>query len=454
MTRPNVLFVIADDHRYESLGSSGSKEVKTPNLDALAKNGVSFNKMYTMSGLTGAVCVPSRAALHTGVNPFRASISKKVEHYHDLMTLNHDLTTFPKTMRDSGYHTHGIGKWHNDKLSFAEGFNSGGKLMFRGMSDHYEVPVHDFDPTGEYPASKLYFEDQFSTDLFCDEAIRFIDDYQEDKPFFLYLALTAPHDPRTAPTEYAEMYNPEDISVPENFLPQFPFDNGASHIRGEKLAPMPRTEEVIQEHIADYYAMITELDDQLGRVQKTLKEKGIDDNTIIIYTADHGLALGQHGLMAKQSMFEHSLHIPFIMNGPGIPQGGTIEKLTLQYDIYPTVCDMVGVTPPDTVEGESLVPLLTDPSHEIRETVFAVYNDVQRMVRDERWKLIRYYKSESNRGGTDRIQLFDLKNDPWEIHDLSTDPAQKKRIKELSIQLENWQKKVEDPLISSVNLLN
>lgn len=440
--------MIADDHRYDALGVSGNDEISTPNLDTLAQNGVSFNKMYTMSGLTGAVCVPSRAALHTGVNPFRASISKKVEDYHNIMTLNPDLTTLPKTMKSSGYHTHGIGKWHNDKHSFAEGFDSGGKLMFRGMSDHYEVPVHDFDPTGKYPEEKMYIEEKFSTDLFCDEAIRFIDEYQEEDPFFLYLALTAPHDPRTAPKEYAEMYEPDKISIPENFLPQFPFDNGAAHIRGEKLAPMPRTEEVIQEHIADYYAMISQLDDQLGRVQKMLKEKGIDDNTIIIYTADHGLAVGQHGLMAKQSMFEHSLHIPFIMNGKGIPKGQTVEKLTSQYDIYPTVCNMVGITPPDTVEGESLVPLLTDPSHEIRETVFAVYNDVQRMVRDERWKLIRYYRSDSPRGGTDRIQLFDLKNDPWEVDDLSNDPSQKKRIEELLLELKKWQEKVEDPLIS------
>ncbi|WP_130859316.1 sulfatase-like hydrolase/transferase [Gracilibacillus phocaeensis] len=447
MSKPNILFIIADDHRYDAIGASGNTEVETPNLDALATNGVAFNKMYTMNGLTGAVCVPSRAALHTGVNPFRASASNKVEDYPNLQVLNPELTSFPKVMRESGYHTHAIGKWHNDKNSFAEGFTSGSKIMFRGMSDHDKVPVHDFDPTGNYPEENCYFEERFSTNLFCEEAIQFIDNYQKEEPFFLYVALTAPHDPRTPPKTYKEMYDPDDITLPENFMGQHPFDIGAINIRGEALASFPRTPKEIRKHIAEYYGMISHLDQQIGKVLQALSNNGLAQDTLIVYTSDHGLAVGQHGLMAKQNMYEHSLHIPFIINGKHIPKGKTVDSLACQYDIFPTICDLAEITPPENIEGQSLVPLLTGQKDYIRRTVFAVYTDVQRMIRDERWKLIKYDRSKQHDAGTTCMQLFDLENDPWEMNDLSNDKSQKQRLEDLLGKLQEWQKQVSDPLV-------
>ena len=451
--KPNILFIIADDHRYDAINCFGNSEVQTPTLDSLAEAGVSFSKTYTMSGLTGAVCVPSRAALHTGVNPFRASVSKQVEDYQNIMTLNPNLKTLPQVLRQNGYHAHAIGKWHNDKQSFAKGFDSGDKLMFQGMSNHRKVPVHDFDPSGEYLA-EAYYENQFSTELFCDQAVNFIENYQNDKPFFLYLALTAPHDPRTAPAKYRDMYYQNQLSLPENFMEQHPFDNGELCIRDEQLAPFPRTPEVVREHLADYYAMITHMDEQIERVLQTLEESGKDQETIIIYTADHGLAVGQHGLMGKQNMYEHSLHIPFIIKGKGIPKEKKVDALTCQYDIFPTLCDLVGLPIPETVEGQSQVPLLIGTSGNHRDSVYAVYGDVQRMVRDERWKLIKYYQSSKKDTGSDRIQLFDLEEDPWEKNDLSDDPLQHERIKQLLRKLTNWQERVGDPLMVPVTTRN
>ncbi len=135
------------------------------------------------------------------------------------------LATLPATLRDAGYHTYTVGKWHNDVQSFAEGFRDGSCLFFGGMSDHWGVPIHDFDPSGVYPPEARQVKEAFSTELFTDAAIRFLDEYQRDDPFFLYLAFTAPHDPRTPPGEYADLYDPDHIPLPDNVLPKHPFDN-------------------------------------------------------------------------------------------------------------------------------------------------------------------------------------------------------------------------------------
>ena len=231
-----------------------------------------------MGSLVGAVCVPSRAAVLTSANLFRSGGNQ----------INPDLAVWPQVMREAGYHTFFSGKWHNDRQTFTNSFDEGAKIFFGGMSDQYKVPVFDFDPTGKYPNDDRYIGEKFSTELFTDAAVQFIENYNETDPFFLYLSFTSPHDPRTAPGEYATMYPPEEIPVPENFVPEHPFDNGEMRIRDEVLAPFPRTPEIVQQHIADYYGMITHMDAEMGRVLSTLKPTGQLNNTIVIYTADHG----------------------------------------------------------------------------------------------------------------------------------------------------------------------
>ena len=429
MSQPNVLFMIADDHRWDAIRGMGDPTVQTPTMDSLMARGTTFHQTHIMGSLVGAVCVPSRAAVLTSANLFRSGGNQ----------INRDLAVWPQVMCEAGYHTFFSGKWHNDRQTFTDSFDDGAKIFFGGMSDQYKVPVFDFDPTGKYPDDARYIGEKFSTELFTDAAVQFIENYSETDPFFLYLSFTSPHDPRTAPGEYATMYSPEDIPVPENFLPEHPFDNGEMRIRDEVLAPFPRTPKIVQQHIADYYGMITHMDAEMGRVLSTLEATGHLDNTIVIYTADHGLAVGQHGLLGKQNLYNHSIHVPSIFAGPGIPEGETVDALTYLYDVFPTVCELTDVACPDTIEGCSLVPLMNGHVERVRPTVFAAYRDIQRTITDGRWKLIRYYVSEETGAGTDCIQFFDLEQDPWETTNLADLPEHADRIRSLAADMQMWQ---------------
>ena len=433
-SRPNVLFMIADDHRWDAIAGMGDPTVKTPTMDSLMERGTNFRQTHIMGSLSGAVCVPSRAAVLTSASLFRSGANQ----------INRDYAVWPQVMRQAGYHTFFSGKWHNDRQTFADSFDDAAKIFFGGMGNQYKVPVFDFDPTGAYPKDARYIGDKFSSTLFTDSAVEFIENYDQTDPFFLYLSFTSPHDPRTPPGEYATMYKPEDVPVPENFLPEHPFDNGEMRIRDEMLAEFPRTPEIVQQHIADYYGMITSQDAEMGRVIQSLEEKGHLDNTIVIYTADHGLAVGQHGLFGKQNLYSHSIRVPSIFAGPGIPEGVTVDALTYLYDVFPTVCDLTDVDCPDTTEGCSLVPLMEGCVDKVRATVFAAYKDIHRAISDGRWKLIRYYVSKETGKGTDCIQFFDLEQDPWETTNLADLPEHADLVRSLAADMEMWQIETDD----------
>ncbi|WP_339321652.1 sulfatase-like hydrolase/transferase [Paenibacillus sp. FSL W8-0194] len=437
MKKPNVVFIISDDHRYEAIRSSGNGVIQTPTLDALSGEGTALEGMHIFGGLTGAVCAPSRACVNTGRPIFRSMVGSDVSVWEHSVNIRPDVPLMPQTFRADGYHTYAVGKWHNDKGSFARSFAGGDKLFFYGMSDHDRVPVQPFDPEGSYPQEREQVCETFSTELFTNAAVDFIREYDRDQPFYLYLAYTAPHDPRTAPEPYAGMYDPETIPLPANFLERHPFDAGDMEVRDEKLARLPRDEAEIRRHIADYYAMITHMDAHIGRVVSALKDKGIYEDTIIVYTADHGLSIGQHGLMGKQNVYDHSIRIPFILRGPGVPQGRRIPALASNIDMFPTLAELCGLRMPAGAGGVSLVPLLGGRER-LRPVVCTAYRDVQRMAKDGRWKLIRYYRSPVTDTGTDRIQLFDLEADPWETNDVSGDPANAPHIRRLAEELQRW----------------
>jgi arylsulfatase A-like enzyme len=476
--RPNVLLMIADDHRYGALRATGDPAVHTPVLDRLIAQGVSLDRNYHFGGLTGGVCVPARACLMAGANPFRALASTNLADSVGIRTIHPAMPTLPEVFRHAGYHTYHVGKWHNDKASFHRSFAGGARIFMGGMSDHYRVPVFDFDPTGEYPPAARYVAGRegdgpahpaqaiHSTELFGRAAVEFLRGYDREEPFFLYVAFTAPHDPRTPPPEYAALYRPEELPLPPNFLPEHPFDNGDLRTRDEALAPWPRTPEVVRRHTADYYGMITHLDAWIGNILRALEEagnvghagaghagrsgRGGSAETIVVYTADHGLAVGQHGLFGKQNLYEHSMRVPCILRGPGVRPSGRVDALTYTPDLYPTLCQLAQVPVPPTVETSSLVPLLaggTRGTGQVRESVCGVYKDVQRMVCDGRWKLIRYYRSQERPGvGVDRVQLFDLDADPWETRDLAGDPDQADRLRRLASTLSDWQRQAADPM--------
>ena len=454
--RRNIIVIVADDHRYESLGCNGNAAVKTPNLDALAARGTRFTGAHCQGSMHPAVCVPSRASLLTGKNIFASSLDPTGRDYEGTaFAIPADLATFPQMLRSEGYHTHAVGKWHNDKASFARSFASGSHLLFGGMSDHDRVPLSPFDPTGAYPKEDIYFESGFSTDMFRDAAEAFLREYRQDNPFCLYLAFTAPHDPRTPPPH--SRMSADEIELPGNYLPIHPFDNGEMLVRDELLEDFPRSPDAIRQHIADYYGMIAHLDDAIGSLMRTLSQTGHSDDTIVVYTADHGLALGQHGLLGKQNLYSHSLRIPLIMAGPGIPLGRQVDDLVWHADTHATIMSMLGYGASPECEGTNQMPAADGREEPKRQTLAAVYRFGQRMIRNERYKLIRYYKSTAHNAyamrdgtatpGSDVVQLFDLRADPLETVNLAALPDMQAVLKELGEELYRWQMSVHDPIL-------
>jgi len=348
---------------------------------------------------------------------------------------------WPEVFAEAGYTVGGMGKWHNDRRSFARAFRRGGPVFFGGMTDQSRVPVYDIDPSGGYQAGKERVERTHSSTLFTDSAIRFVRGHHGPEPFLLYVAYTSPHDPRTAPPPFDTMYDPDRLALPPSFMPEHPFDNGELNVRDELLAPFPRTPEVIRRHIADYYGIISHLDHEIGRLLAALDETGRGRDTIVIFAGDNGLALGRHGLMGKQSVYDHSLRVPLIMAGPGVPPGVRRHGLCYLLDVFPTVCDLTGVASPSTVEGRSLAPTMRSAREGLRPDLFLAYRNLQRSVRGERWKLIEYRVN-----GQSRTQLFDMKADPWEMRDLSDDPRRATEVSQLRRRLGEWQREVGDPM--------
>ncbi len=429
--RLNILFLLTDDQRPDTIHALGNRQIKTPNLDRLAERGFVFRNASIMGAMQGAVCVPSRAMLLSGRSLWRVPEDLK------------DVPIWPEVMRRAGYTTFGTGKWHNGPASHARAFGRGGAIFFGGMSDQARIPVFDFDPAGRYAKKNQRIAEKFSSELFADTAIEFLRGYKGDEPFVLYVAFTAPHDPRTPPKPYADLYDPEKIELPKNFLPEHPFDNGELRVRDELLAPFPRTPEVIRRHIADYYGMISHVDAQIGRILKALEETGHADDTLVFFAGDNGLALGSHGLMGKQNLYDHSQRVPLLVAGPGVLRGRS-DALVYLYDLFPTICELAGLKTPEGVEGKTLVPILRGQQTKVRDFLVGAYRNWQRSIRDERWKLIQYDVK-----GVRTTQLFDLEDDPCETRNLAADPRAAKHLKRLEVLLKMGLREAGDPVLPS-----
>ena len=428
-SKPNVLLIFADDQRADTIAALGNPIIKTPNIDRLVNTGFRFERAYCMGSTQGAVCVPSRAMLNSGRSLFRVTADLE------------GIPTLGETLRQAGYTTFATGKWHNRPASFMRSFERGKNVFFGGMSDHTKVPIVDVE-NGEMTEKR--FGEAFSSTLFADAAVEFLESYDSEKPFYAYLAFTAPHDPRQAPEGYIDMYDPEAVPLPASFAPQHPFFTGWMTGRDEKLAAWPRTEAVVRSQIAEYYGLITHMDHEIGRVLEALEKTGQAENTIVIYAADHGLAIGSHGLLGKQNLYEHSTRAPMIFVGRGIPQGKSSDALVYLFDIFPTISELIEIDSPEGVEGESLAPIWRGAKTGVRDSLYTAYAEVMRAVRDDRWKLIRYPH-------INKSQLFDLSNDPDEMNDLSAGPEQAERLDAMMELLADWQQKVGDktPLTSA-----
>lgn len=470
-TRPNIIVILTDDQRFNTISALGNNEIETPNFDRLVRSGTAFTQAHIMGGSHPAVCMPSRAMLMTGRNLF------SLERQGAVIPAVH--TTMGEHFQKQGYLTCHVGKWHNDKESHHRSFNTGKKIYgfsgasFKTCNAHWHTPVNDFQADGVYGKKGFYHDppiEEFSlpfehtkingrhsTEVLTDGAIEFLTEQidikkkKEKKPFFMYLAHLAPHDPRQYPAELAETYNRKTVSLPENFLTIHPFDNGEMKVRDELLTRSPRFPDDITQEIANYYGIISHLDSQLGRLFNFIDANELNKNTIIILAGDNGLALGQHGLLGKQNVYEHSVRVPLIISGPGIPKNEIREQFCYIHDVFPTLCEIIGAEIPETVESKSLLPIIQEKTNPRKELYFA-YKDVQRSIKGEEYKLIEYvvpnssmYLPKERKGEfITTTQLFNIKEDPLEMNNLAKDPKYLSKVEELRIRLKTTAKELND----------
>jgi arylsulfatase A-like enzyme len=440
--KPNILFIFADDYSYETVGAAGNSEIQTPTLDRLAKQGTTFSHCFNMGSWSGAVCVASRTMLNTGRFVWRA---KKVHGTSEKE--RQSGRWWSEYMKTAGYKTYFTGKWHcraKAELAFDVATHIRGGMPNQTPQGYGRPKADQSDPWSPYdPKFGGFWEGgKHWSEVVGDDAMTFLEDSKkQDKPFFMYVAFNAPHDPRQSPKEYVDRYPLDKVAVPKDFLPLYPHKDkiglGPS-LRDEKLAIFPRTEHAIKVNRQEYYAIITHMDAQINRILKKLDESGQRENTWIFFTADHGLACGHHGLMGKQNMYDHSVRVPFMVAGPGVEKSKTIKGSIYLQDVMATTLDLAGVEKPSHVEFNSLLPMLKGrPSP--YGSIYGGYLNLQRSIRNEDYKLILYPQAKVAR-------LFDLRKDPLEMHDLAAEPDSRPVMRSLFNEMLQQQLMLEDKL--------
>lgn len=439
--RPHIIVTIADDHRYNAIHALGDTSLKTPCLDRLHGQATCYSRAYIPGSTHGAVCAPSRAQLHTGRTLFQTTDNLECD--------NRPLPTLGMLLGEAGYHTAGVGKWHNGDAGFRRSFKQGRAVFHGGMSSHFYVPNINYvpDTTGETISSSAKGH---SVDLFTNGAVAAISDYaqnaEDDQPLFLYVAMTAPHDPRDTYWRYRREFQWQDMPLPEAFRPEPLFDNGELIIRDEYLAQMPRAKEEVQQTAADYAAILMHMDDGIGRIHAAAHAAGLTtENTLFIHTADHGISLGRHGLMGKQSVYDHSMRPPLLVAGPGFEKGVTDDRLCYMQDLFPTLLEAGGVNVPASNRFLSL------KSSEKRRAVGSAYAKLMRMTRNDRYKLIHTHAKQKYQ------ELYDLHEDPNECRNLldgagADDASHQAIVNELNDELTSWRAWAEDPCESFIKV--
>ena len=443
-SKPNVLFIFADDQCFETLHALGCDEIQTPNLDRLVRNGVTFTHTYNQGAWHGAVCVASRTMLNTGRFLW---IARDME-----PTLKQETAAgrfWSQYMKQAGYETYMSGKWHITGIQPPDIFDHV-KDVRPGMPNQtpagYNRPIEgqpdpwkpwDEERGGYWKGGKHWSE------VLGDNAEEFLDNAaKSEKPFFMYLAFNAPHDPRQSPKQYVDKYPLDNVKVPANFIAEYPYKDSigcSAKLRDEALAPFPRTEYAVKVNRQEYYAIITHMDAQVGRILDALEKTGKAGNTYIFFTADNGLANGHHGLMGKQNMYDHSVRVPMIVTGPEVPKNKKISSPVYLQDIMPSALDLAGVQKPPHVQFKSLMPLISGKVERSYDAIYGGYIDLQRMVCAGGYKMIYYPK-------IDKTLLYDLAADPLEMHNLADDLANAGLLKKLRTRLKELQKETQDRL--------
>ncbi len=426
--RPNVLFIMDDQHRYDYLGCAGADFLQTPNLDRLARRGVRFTQCTTNS----PVCAPARIGLATGRQPCHVGA------LDNRAFLPLSTPTYYQRLRDHGYRVGCIGKLDLAKPDHYNGRYGDRPWVYSWGFTHPEEcegKMHagmSAEPRGPY---NYYLQEKGLLEKFCRDyterarkgwnlgaswdsvldtedfedvyigrrAADWIENVPDDFPWHYFVSFVGPHDPFDPPTEYADLYR--EAEVPDPIEDEM--EGKPEWVRSRQGAAEPPG---VQQTRRQYCGAITAIDDQVGRMLDALEKRGMLDNTYIIFTSDHGEMLGDHGLYTKSVAYEPSLRVPLIVSGPGLPEGRTSETPVELIDLNPTACELAGLPEQEGIDARSLVPVLRDEREEHRaETVSAIRNF--RCIRTPRYKLIENY------GGGD--ELYDLEQDPRELHNVA-----------------------------------
>ncbi|MFO1484399.1 MAG: sulfatase [Verrucomicrobiaceae bacterium] len=436
--RPNVLLLMADD-LAATLGCYGYPQAKTPNLDALAKRGVVFNKAYCQF----PHCNPSRSSMLSGLRPNSTRVTNNED---NLYTNIPNVLTLPHHFRSNGYVTARCGKIFHlgvpsglESMDDPQGWDFGtpfkSELPFPPKRESV-VTVKTGKKQGvswqEIPGS----DDQLVDGNFAKTAIEWLGKRDKDKPFFLAVGFHRPHLPLVAPAKYFDLHPFEDITLPdapandEADMP-LPARNGA--VPGYALTATPEQRRAA---IRAYLACVSYVDAQAGRLLDALKQAGLDNNTIIIFTSDHGWHLGEHRLWHKRSLFEESARVPFILAMPGMKTAGQrSDSLIELLDVFPTLCDLTGISAPKQLQGKSLRPFLENAAAEIHDAAFTQARRGPnaefwgRTIRTSRWRCTEWDE------GKNGVELYDHDTDPHEYTNLASDPKHAETLKELRARL-------------------
>ena len=426
--RRNVLFIIADDLNC-SLGCYGRKNVHTPNLDALAATAVRFDRAYVQYPL----CSPSRSSFLTGLDPQSIRVYNNNESFRETRP---DVVTLPQLFRQNGYFTAAFGKvFHRGVLqekSMADPQSwdllMPGKANPRGSQGE----GRDLLPEARVFAYKWIAADG-GDDLQIDaqiaaNSIEFLEDHG-NKPFFLTVGFHRPHLPLQCPRKYFDLYPLESLEIPPGSSDSVPACAIPNNGFGDGIASWSEADR--REFLRGYFACVSFVDAQVGKVLDALQRLHLDENTIVVFLGDHGFHLGEHGWWGKGTLFEESLHAPLIIRVPGAKGNGNASRALVEFvDLYPTLAELGGLAPPEGLAGESLIALLEDPSQPgkivARSTVRRGEEAVGQSIRTDRWRYTEW------NDGALGVELYDFEGDPATGIDRSKDPEYEKTRAELA----------------------
>ena len=458
--RPNILFIIADDQSpFDLKVYDSTSQLDTPNIDQLAAQGMVFDGAYQMGSWSGAVCTPSRHMVMTGRTvwhiPTKAGNANRNPQSGDSQLVPADLANF----------------------SMAAVFNRAGYDTMRTCKNGNSYAAANNLFTVRHDSTKRGGTDESGSPWHAQRVLEYLDSREashDSDPFLIYFGFSHPHDTRDGRPELLEKYgavnhtnrktlppaNPKQPPLPVNYLPEHPFHHGHPGLRDEVAVSgvwERRDEQTIRNELGREFACSENIDTQIGRVLKKLEAMGELENTYIVYTADHGMAIGRHGLQGKQNLYQHTWRVPFIVKGPGIKAGTRAEGNIYLLDVLPTICDLAGITPPETVEGMSFRPVLEGTKSTMRDTLYGVYcggtKPGMRCVKQGDWKLIKYDVMD---GTVRETQLFNLAENPNEFlpehartkpleTNLAENPKFAEKRKELEALLLAEMQRLDDP---------